>query len=55
MDDRELRQYFEDLYVTFLGSYLKSGHTQNPDDILHHTELHWKAMVQRMKELNLNG
>lgn len=48
---REFRQYFEDLYITFLGSYLKNGHTQNTGEILKITDIHFKALVQRLKEI----
>jgi hypothetical protein len=51
MDERELRQYFEDLYITFLGSAMKNGHALNPDAILKDTETHFKALVKHMKEL----
>lgn len=49
------RQYFEDLYVTFLGSYLKNGHTQDPQEILKVTEKHWKALVEKLESLNIHG
>lgn len=51
MEDSELRQYFEDLYITFLGSAQKNGHALNPEAILKDTETHWKALVKRMKEI----
>ena len=50
----ELRQYFEDLYITFLGSAQKNGHSLNTKDILKDTETHWKALVKKMKELNVD-
>lgn len=52
MEDRELRQYFEDLYITFLGSAMKNGHALNPDAILKDTETHWKALVKHLKEIS---
>jgi hypothetical protein len=48
------RQYFDDLYVTFLGSYLKNGHSQDPEVILKVTEQHWKALVDKMEKLNIH-
>jgi hypothetical protein len=54
MDDfspHELRQYFEDLYITFLGSAQKNGHALNPDAILKDTETHFIALVARMKKI----
>lgn len=51
MDDRERRQYFSDLYGIFLGSAMKNGHSLNADDILKATETHWKALVERLKEI----
>jgi hypothetical protein len=47
----ELRQYYEDLYVMFLGSNIKNGHSQNPADIMKVTDLHWNALIKRMKEI----
>jgi hypothetical protein len=49
--EHELRQYFEDLYITFLGSAMKNGHALNPDAILKDTETHFKALIKHMKEL----
>jgi hypothetical protein len=51
MTANEKRQYFEDLYITFLGSAMKNGHALNPDAILKDTETHWKALVERLKEI----
>jgi hypothetical protein len=51
MDERELRQYFNDLYGIFLGSAMKNGHALNPDAILKDTETHWKALVAHLKEI----
>jgi hypothetical protein len=51
MEEKELRTYFEDLYITFLGSAQKNGHALNPDAILKDTETHWRALVKRMKEI----
>jgi hypothetical protein len=51
MDGREKRQYFEDLYVMFLGSNIKNGHSQNPSDIIKVTELHFNALIKRLKEI----
>ena len=53
MDEREMRQYFEDLYITFLGSAMKNGHSLNADDILKSTETHFKALVKHMRELKI--
>jgi hypothetical protein len=49
--DRELRQYFEDLYITFLGSAMKNGHALNPDAILKDTETHYIALVAKLKTI----
>lgn len=54
MTNRERRQYFEDLYLTVFGSYLKNGHSQNPEDMLKVTELHWRALVVKMESLNIH-
>ena len=54
ISERESRQYFEDLYVTFLGSSLKNGHSQNPADILKVTELHFKALSKVMREIKID-
>jgi len=51
MDEKELRQYFNDLYGIFLGSAQKNGHALNPDAILKDTETHWKALVKHLKEI----
>jgi hypothetical protein len=51
MKSSELRQYFEDLYMTFLGSAMKNGHALNPEAILRDTETHWNALVKRLKEI----
>lgn len=51
MEERELRQYFSDLYGIFLGSAMKNGHALNPADILKATETHWKALVARLQEI----
>jgi hypothetical protein len=50
MEDRELRQYFEDIYITFLGSHIKNGATRNPDDILVATMHQWRALVKAMEK-----
>jgi hypothetical protein len=54
MEEKELRQYFEDLYITFLGSAQKNGHALNPDAILKDTETHWRALITKMKSLNIH-
>jgi hypothetical protein len=54
ISNREKRQYLDDLYVTFLGSYLKNGHSQDPEVILKVTELHWKALMKKMEVLNIH-
>jgi len=54
LDNHERRQYFEDLYITFLGSALKNGHGMNPDTLLKDTETHWKALMARMESLHIN-
>lgn len=53
MEERELRQYFNDLYGIFLGSAMKNGHALNPSDILKATEIHWKSLVDRLKEIKM--
>jgi hypothetical protein len=53
MDERALHQYYEDLYITFLGSYLKNGHALNPGDIIKVTDTHYKALVKRLKFLGV--
>lgn len=52
MEERELRQYFDDVYLCILGSYLKAGHSINPQNVLHDAELQWKALVNRMIDLS---
>lgn len=53
MFNREKRQYFDDLYGTVFGSYLKNGHSQNPDDILKVTELHWRSLIKKIEALGI--
>jgi len=47
LEDREIRQYVHDLYVTFLGTNLKNSANVNPDDLVKHAFDHFKkeAMI----------
>ena len=51
LEEREIRQYFHDLYVTFLGSNLKNSSNINPDDLVNHAEDHVKKEIARMEKL----
>jgi len=51
LEEREIRQYFHDIYVTFLGSNLKNNSNQNPKDLVDHAEAHVKVEVERLEQL----
>lgn len=51
LEDREFRQYFHDLYITFLGTNLKNSANVNPVDLVKHAEDHLKTEVAHMEQL----
>ena len=53
LEEREIRQYFHDIYVTFLGSNLKNNSNVNPKDLVDHAEAHVKIEVERLEKLTL--
>ena len=51
LEEREIRQYFHDIYVTFLGSNLKNNSNVNPKDLVDHAEAHVRVEVERLEKL----
>jgi hypothetical protein len=51
MEDRELRQYFHDIFITFLGTNLKNQSNVNPDDLIEHAEIQIKKEIQGLERL----
>ena len=51
LEERELRQYFHDIYITFLGTNLKNSACVNPDELLQHAENHFTKEIAKLEAL----
>ena len=54
INEREARQYFDDIYLAILGSNIKNGHTQDPEELLKIAHRQWQALIKHMKELRVD-